>query len=393
MNNQDRFREWYILQVNPRTGLPYAETSVNAYITPINNLVRAGLVCSNIFNVDAEEFMRQINIAKSLHPAEFAALEHHGNLKNGIKWWKRFLDELSTMAPSKRLSPLVISGTRSCCKENGPSNGVGKVLVSPIKNGCLTKDFIKDVMSIPSCSSKERMMKEYITQFANDRGIELEEDAKGNVYLTKGRSTNGYYPCLVNHMDTVQEWQNSLIDRHERLNVLERACNGHTELYTAGGGIGADDKLGCAIALALVDTLPVVKAAFFVEEELGMRGSKELNRNWFKDVGFCLSFDSPGRNRSSRLCSGRQLYSDTFFHEVLRPICTEHGITNFNSEPYTDVTQIRDQTPIMCYNVGNGGYDAHRHSEYLVIEDAQSAYKFGLDLMRKIGENQYWFED
>jgi len=42
--------------------------------------------------VGADEFMRQINRAQEKHPAEFAALENHGSLKNGIKWWKRFFD-------------------------------------------------------------------------------------------------------------------------------------------------------------------------------------------------------------------------------------------------------------------------------------------------------------
>ena len=92
MNNKDRFREWYIRQINPKTGHPYAEGSVSTFITFINRLVRAGLVNNNIFNVDADEFMRQINRAQKKHPAEFAALENHGSLKNGIKWWKRFLD-------------------------------------------------------------------------------------------------------------------------------------------------------------------------------------------------------------------------------------------------------------------------------------------------------------
>jgi acetylornithine deacetylase/succinyl-diaminopimelate desuccinylase-like protein len=77
----------------------------------------------------------------------------------------------------------------------------------------------------------------------------------------------------------------------------------------------------------------------------------------------------------------------------LKPICDEHGITEFRDEPYTDVVQIRKKTPIMCYNVGNGGYNAHLPNEYLIVEDAQAAYKFGLDLLNNIGENRYWFSD
>ena len=254
----------------------------------------------------------------------------------------------------------------------------------------MDKEFIKKVMSVPSCSGKEEMLREHIERFADERGIAHCRDGKGNLYLTKG-ATDGYYPCLVNHMDTVQDWQGAFVDRLELLDVRERVRGGHTELYTADGGIGADDKLGCAIALALVDALPVVKAAFFVEEELGMRGSRELDRGWFGDVGFCLSFDSPERNRASRTCSGRLLYSDSFFREILQPVCARHGVTRFNAEPFTDVTQIRDQTRVMCFNVGNGGQLAHSLSEYLVVEDAQNAYALGKELLENIGTNQYWF--
>lgn len=254
--------------------------------------------------------------------------------------------------------------------------------VGPIVANSLSKAFIFDIMSVPSVSGKEGLMKEFIRQFAEERDIGVMEDQKGNIYLTKGElGSDEYYPCLVNHMDTVQRGQEKYVDDRKRLTISERQRNGRTELFVEGMGIGADDKLGCAIALALIDQLSAVKAAFFVEEEKGMLGSKELDLGWFKDVGFCLSFDSPGRDRSSRTCAGATLYSEDFFSKVLKPVCDRHGITNFYDEPYTDIVQIRQKTPIMCYNVGNGGYRAHCQDEYLVVEDAQAAYAFGKDLL------------
>ena len=56
-------------------------------------------------------------------------------------------------------------------------------------------------------------------------------------------------------------------------------------------------------------------------------------------------------------------------------------MTNFNHEPYTDVVQIRRKTGVPCYNVGNGGYHAHCPDEYLVVEDAQESFAFGLELL------------
>ena len=250
-------------------------------------------------------------------------------------------------------------------------------------SGELSKAFIRDVVSVPSVSKREDMMKEYIHQFAEARSIEVADDEKGNLYLTKGKMDK-CYPCLVNHMDTVQTRQGPYVDRHERLPVKERVVDGHTELYVEGMGIGADDKLGCAIALALVDQLKVVKAVFFVEEEQGMLGSKAMDVDWFKDVAFCLSFDSPERNRSAKTCAKKELFTDQFFNEVLKPVCDRHGITSFRDEPFTDIVQIRQKTPIMCYNVGNGGYNPHCSNEYLVVEDAQAAYAFGKDLLESM---------
>ena len=278
---------------------------------------------------------------------------------------------------------------------NMPQDGGG--VVPPIDGDCISKEFIRDVMSIPSYSGREEMMREYIIQFAQVRGIAFKEDLKGNLYLTKGKPTkeNGYYPCLVNHMDTAQDKHLPYIKSHKRLEILERENgNKQTEFYVKGMGIGADDKSGCAIALALLDQLPVAKAAFFVEEEKGMLGSEQLDRGWFNDVGFCLSFDSPERNRSSKTCAGVQLYSDYFFEMILKPVCYKNGITVFRHEPLTDIVQIRKKTPIMCYNVGNGGsHPPHQSNEYLIVKDAQLAYKFGFDLLSKIGENRYWFGD
>ena len=45
----------------------------------------------------------------------------------------------------------------------------------------MTKAFIKEVLSVPSCSSKETMFREYIERFADGRGIAHHRDGKGNL--------------------------------------------------------------------------------------------------------------------------------------------------------------------------------------------------------------------
>ena len=94
----------------------------------------------------------------------------------------------------------------------------------------MTKAFIKEVLSVPSCSGKETMLREYIERFADERGIVHHRDEKGNLYLAKGNPGGGYYPCLVNHMDTVQTWQGAFVDQTLPIIIRERMRDGHTEL-------------------------------------------------------------------------------------------------------------------------------------------------------------------
>lgn len=156
-------------------------------------------------------------------------------------------------------------------------------------------------------------------------------------------------------------------------------------------GLGMDDQGGCALALAVLDAIPFGKAMFCVEEEIGMQGSKAADMSFFDDCAFVISNDSPARNRASHSCSGTVLYSDEFFKKYLKPICTRHGVTQFNEEPYTDIIQVRqhklpDGKHIECFNFGNGGptAGAHRDNEWAVWSDVLAAEETLLALCTEI---------
>jgi hypothetical protein len=69
----------------------------------------------------------------------------------------------------------------------------------------------------------------------------------------------------------------------------------------------------------------------------------------------------------------------------MQDICKKHGLTKFQSEPFTDVKEIREQTGIMCMNFGSGYYNAHSEREYCVIEDMDTACRMGVELIEFIG--------
>lgn len=143
-------------------------------------------------------------------------------------------------------------------------------------------------------------------------------------------------------------------------------------------GLGMDNQGGCAIALAVMEDLPVCRAAFTVEEEIGMLGARAMDMSFFDDCAFVFSNDSPDRNRGTHYSSGVQLYSDEFFKEHLQKICADHGLTDFRSEPFTCILNVRnhklpDGKHLECLNFGNGGYNAHMDTEYAKFADVCAA--------------------
>ena len=254
----------------------------------------------------------------------------------------------------------------------------------------LNEQFIKDVLSVPTCSKAEYRMVTFIIMWARENNVKYEFDTYGNIYLTKGELAEGeYYPCVTSHLDTVQNQQELYAQCGLPLPLQERVnFKGGHELFVKGMGIGADDKAGVLISLSLFQYTEKLKACFFLEEEIGCCGSKNLNKDWFKDVGYVIGWDSPDRNRAAFACSGELLMSKNLFNEI-KDTCKEHGVTDFRSEPFTDVKEIRHQTEVECMNFGNGGYAAHSQTEYVVMEDMDGACGLGVALIAKLGTKAY----
>ena len=262
-----------------------------------------------------------------------------------------------------------------------------------IKLTHINKDFAYDLMSVPTCSSFEYRMVTFIMVWAKRNNIKYEFDKYGNIYLTKGEiGENEFYPCVTAHLDTVQTKQKAYVLSGIRLDIETRVSNGKHELFCDGFGPGGDDKCGLLIGLSLFNHVDVLKAAFFLEEETGCRGSSNLDVEWFKNVGYVIGFDSPDLNRAAWSCSGTKLFTADFYKNHLQEVCTKHGLTKFYSEPFTDVKQIREKTDITCMNFGSGYYNAHMANEYVVLEDIDAACAMGHDIIKHLGKKKYAIE-
>jgi hypothetical protein len=259
-----------------------------------------------------------------------------------------------------------------------------------IKLSHINVDLMYELMSIPTLSNHEYRMVEFVVLWARRNNIKYEFDDYGNVYLTKGSVKEGcYYPCLTAHLDSVQSNHRLYALAGQNLDVKTRIVDDKHEIYVDGMGIGGDDKAGVLIALTMFSFVDNLKACFFLEEETGCRGSSCLNESWFNDVGYVIGYDSPDLNRAAWCCSGEKLFDKDFFINNIKDICEEHGLTDFRSEPYTDVKMIRSKTNIICMNFGSGYYNAHSSIEYCVIEDMDSACKMGNAIINHLGEKRY----
>lgn len=251
----------------------------------------------------------------------------------------------------------------------------------------MTALFAKTILSIPSYSRREHFFIQLIKRWCSLERIEVKQDAKGNLYLTKGCSS--LYPCLCSHLDTVHRKHVPYIDSLKFLPVKFGYDN--DRLYIDGMGIGADCKCGVAICLSVMkNTRKPCKCVLFVEEEIGMLGSRELDVSFFDDVSYVLSWDSPGGDRATRTSSGVLMFTDEFFG-VFKDIYARAGITSWRDEPYTDIVQIARKCGIQCINCANGGsMMAHTNLEDASLRDMNRGEKLCLEAISKIPCNRRW---
>lgn len=140
--------------------------------------------------------------------------------------------------------------------------------------------------------------------------------------------------------------------------------------------------------MEMIKSCDVIKAVFFVEEEIGMLGSKNCDKSFFDDVCFIISFDSPEKNRAAHTSNGVKLFTDEVFNSYIKPIAEKHGVSNFKSEPYTDCATLTKELQIQSSNFGNGGYEAHSLTEYLKMSECMDAAAMGIELLNAIPKDK-----
>lgn len=139
-------------------------------------------------------------------------------------------------------------------------------------------DFFLEICRIPRPSGSEEKMGEYLMSFAAARGLAAKKDEVGNVLISKpaapgfeGRQT----VILQAHQDMVCE-KDATLDHDFMTQPIETYVEDGW-LKARGTTLGADDGMGVAMALAILDSKEIehgpVECLFTVSEETGLTGA------------------------------------------------------------------------------------------------------------------------
>ena len=139
-----------------------------------------------------------------------------------------------------------------------------------------------EIRKIPHGSKHEEKLRDYIVAFAKENDLEHKVDKAGNVVI-KAEATKGLSgkPVVVlqGHMDMVCE-KNSDTKHDFTKDPLQLQIDGDW-LKAKGTTLGADNGIGCAIALALLEDHKTehgpIEALFTVDEETGLTGAFNLD--------------------------------------------------------------------------------------------------------------------
>lgn len=123
-------------------------------------------------------------------------------------------------------------------------------------------NIFKEISKVPRCSYSAIKMKEYLIEFANSRNLKVESDKFDNVLISKGTPKL----CLQSHYDMV------CIGEFENLEIIEE--DGY--LKAKNSTLGADNGIGMAMMLALIESENNIELLFTSDEEVGLIGALNL---------------------------------------------------------------------------------------------------------------------
>ena len=165
-----------------------------------------------------------------------------------------------------------------------------------------------EILSVPRPSKHEERMTKFLMDWAEKRSLEHERDEVGNVIIRKGASKgmeNKAWVCLQSHMDMVCEKNGDKVFDFMKDPIEAQIVN--QWLMAKGTTLGADDGIGIATALAILDSEDIehgpIECLFTVDEETGLSGANALSPNLLKSR-ILLNLDSEDEGEMFIGCAG-----------------------------------------------------------------------------------------
>ena len=178
---------------------------------------------------------------------------------------------------------------------------------SALKPASVFEQFAK-INEIPRPSKREEKMIEYLKNWGESHGLETKVDETGNVLIRKP-ATKGYENkktvILQSHMDMVCD---KLVDVDFDFDkdAIQTYVDGDW-LKAKGTTLGADDGIGCAIELAILEAQDIehgpLECVFTRDEETGLSGAEGM-KSGFMTGDYLINLDSEDEGEMFVSCAG-----------------------------------------------------------------------------------------
>lgn len=168
--------------------------------------------------------------------------------------------------------------------------------------------YFNEITKIPRPSKKEERMSLWLEETGKKLGLPTKRDKIGNVLISKPATPgkeNVTPVVLQAHMDMVCEKNNDKVFDFEK-DAIETYIDGEW-LKAKGTTLGADDGIGIALALAVLDDDTLehgpVECLFTIDEETGLTGAKNIEAGFMKGK-ILLNLDSEDEGQIFIGCAG-----------------------------------------------------------------------------------------
>ena len=168
--------------------------------------------------------------------------------------------------------------------------------------------YFNEITKIPRPSKQETLISEWLEKTGKAMGLATKRDKAGNVLIAKPATPGKEHVTPVifqSHMDMVCEKNNDTNFDFSK-DAIQTYVDGEW-LKAKGTTLGADDGIGMAIALAILDDQELehgpIECLFTVDEETGLSGAKALEAG-FMTGKMLINLDSEDEGQFFIGCAG-----------------------------------------------------------------------------------------